>query len=165
MSLRIDSETPPESIERIKSFLHSQYSGVLATVDSDNNPHAAAIYFSLEDDFSIVFATKNETRKYKNIQENHRVAFVVYNEQDQATVQITGRADVIDDPDLRQKAINNMFRSSAERSQIELPPAEKIWEGDYVALRLTPNTLRMAVYARPDSGGDDIFESLHFSED
>jgi general stress protein 26 len=164
MTLKIESATSPESAEYIHAFLAQKYSGVLATADGAGTPHAAAIYYMLNDDFSLMFATKHETQKFKNMEENKQVAFVVYDEQEQTTVQITGRVEVMDDEEKLQLILNNMFQSSAERSKAELPPAEKIWAGNYVALKLVPLVVKMAVYARPDSEGDDIFETLLFSE-
>ncbi|MFZ2544947.1 MAG: pyridoxamine 5'-phosphate oxidase family protein [Candidatus Saccharimonadales bacterium] len=163
MSLEIQSTTSPESPELVRNFLREHYSGVLATADSASNPHAATVYFSLQDDFSLLFGTKTETQKYKNIEENKQVAFVVYDEKEQTTIQITGHVEVIEDEDLRQKVINSMFMSSAESSARELPPVEKLLAGDYVALRLVPMVIKMAVFARPDSEGDDLYETLLFS--
>lgn len=164
MTPKIESSTSLETADLIRNFLNGHYSGVLATADKAGTPHAAVVYFSLRDDFSIVFSTKRETQKYKNIEANKQVAFVVYNEKEQTTVQITGHAEVIEDEDERQKAINNMFSSSAERSQTEIPPGEKILGGDFIALRLVPMVIKMAIYARPDSEGDDLYETLLFSE-
>lgn len=164
MPLKIESITSPESADVVRKFLNSRYSGVLATADQAGNPYAAAVYYVLQDDFSLLFGTKSETQKYKNIEENKQVAFVVYDEKDEATVQITGRVEVIDDHSARQKIVNNMYSVSSKQSKIKLPPAEKLWAGDYVALRLVPIVIKMAVYARPDSEGDDLYETLLFNE-
>ena len=163
MSLTIESTTSPESATIIRDFLKSRSSGVLATSDSASQPHAAAIYFSLEDDFSIVFATKSETQKYKNMAENPQAAFVVYDEQQQTTVQITGHVEALNDPDKLQTIVNHMFLTSAEQSKREIPPADKLYAGDYRGFRLVPMVIKMAVYARPDSEGDDLYETLLFS--
>jgi len=164
MTLTLESTSSLQSATIIRDFLASHRSGVLATADETKQPHAAVVYFWLEDDFSLLFATKSETQKYKNIQENNQVAFAVYSEEDQTTVQITGRADVIEDAEKRQKITNAMFISSAKSSKTEVPPADKLFAGEYVALRLLPSSIRMAVYARPDSeGDDDLFETLTFS--
>lgn len=164
MSLKIESMTSPESEDLVRNFLNGRYSGVLATADGAGIPHGAVVYYSLQKDFSLLFGTKHETQKYKNIEENKQVAVVVYDEVEQTTVQITGRVEVVEDHAIRQKVINNMFTSSVERSLTVLPPAEKIWGGEYIALRIVPMAIKMAVFARPDSEGDDIFETLLFSE-
>lgn len=164
MSVRIESTTSPESENIVRTFLRSRYSGVLATADGASQPHAAVVYFTLEDDFSLLFGAKSETQKFKNIEENNQVAFVVFDEKEQATVQITGHVEIMHDQNMREKVVNNMFKSSAEQSKHEIPPADKLFAGDYVAMRLIPMVIKMAVYARPDSEGDDLFETLLFSE-
>jgi len=161
---QIQSASSPESEQLIREFLQSHHSGVLATSDMSGNPHAAVVYFSLDDSFNLIFATKTETQKYKNIEQNKQVAFVCYDEQSQTTVDIRGHAEATDNPDLRTQALNNMFASSATVSQRELPPAEKLFAGEYVAVRIVPQVIRMAVYARPDAeSNDELFETITFA--
>ncbi|HEU5121604.1 MAG TPA: pyridoxamine 5'-phosphate oxidase family protein, partial [Candidatus Saccharimonadales bacterium] len=85
------STSSPESEDVIRNFLHAHYSGVLATVDAGGNPHAANVYYTIDDNFYLTFATKTETQKYKNMEENKQVAFVCSDEENQTAVQITGR--------------------------------------------------------------------------
>lgn len=160
--ISIESESSSESAGYIKNFLNDHYSGVLATADSASNPHASVVYFTCKDDFGLHFATKVETQKYKNIEENKQVAFLVYDEKAQTTLQVFGKIEKVTDEETQSAIFKNMFRSSAEASQTELPPAEKLIAGDFVALRLLPQTIKMAVYARPDSEGDDLYETLLF---
>lgn len=164
MPLRIESSTSPESPDLIYNFLNGRYSGVLATADEAANPHAAAIYYTIEKDFSIYFATKKETQKFKNLEVNKQAALVVYDEVQQTTVQVFGHAEVELDHQKKQSVIENIFKSSAERSLETLPPAEKLWAGEYVSVKIIPQVIKMAVYARPDSEGDDLFETLLFGE-
>lgn len=164
MTLRIESTTSPESVELIQKFLASHRSGVLATADKAANPHAAVVYYTFNDDFTLLFSTKSETQKLKNIEENKQVAFAVYDEVAQTVVQISGDTEIVNDEDERQKALNNMFTSSTELSLNVTPPAEKLYAGDYVAVRIFPQVIKMAVYARPDSEGDDLFETVLFSK-
>jgi general stress protein 26 len=161
-TITIESETTSESKDYIKNFLNDHYSGVLATSDAAANPHVAVVYHELEDDFGLLFATKKETQKYKNIAENKQVAYLVYDEQEQTTLQVFGFVEEIDNKDKADHVIKNMYRASAELSQTEIPPADKLIAGDFVALRLIPQTIKMAVYARPTSEGDDLYEQLNF---
>lgn len=164
MTLKIESSTSPESLELIKNFLNGRYSGVLATADAAANPHAAVIYYRIDKDLCVYFGTKRETQKFKNIEENKQVALVVYDEVAQTTLQVFGRVQIIDDHNKKQEVIDNIFQSSAERSMTTLPPIEKLWAGDYIAVKIIPQVMKMAIYARPDSEGDDIFETVLFSE-
>lgn len=165
MPLQIESMSSPESLDVITSFLRTHASGVLVTSDKSANPYGATVYFQFHDDLTITFATKTETQKYKNMNENDQVAFVVYNEEEQVEVQITGHVMLIEDPSQRLQVINNMYIVSPKLSMSTQPPAEKLFAGDYMAMRLVPTVIKMAVYARPDSeGDDDLYETLLLSE-
>lgn len=159
----IQSESSPESKDLIQDFLQAHHSGVLSTSSAAGSPHGAPIYFSVEDDFSLLFATKTETLKYKNIQENKRVAFACYDEAAQTTVQINGYAEDVEDPDVCQVVLSAMYRFSATLSKTELPPIEKLFAGDYVVVRILPETIKMAIFLRPDSEGYDMYETLTFA--
>ncbi len=165
MPLHIESTTTSESTDIIASFLNTHATGVLATSDSAANPHGAVVYFEFHDDLTLTFATKTETQKYKNIDENKQVAFVVYDEKEQTSVQVTGRVELIEDHEQRLATINHMYITSPKLSMSTLPPAEKLIAGDYVALRIIPSVIKMAVYARPDSEEDgDLYETVLLSE-
>lgn len=158
----IQSSSSPESAEQIRNFLQSQHSGVLATSDLAGNPHAAPVYFSLEEDYSLLFATKTETQKYKNIMENDKVAFVCYDEKTQTTAQISGKVKKVEKPDDKQAVLNTIYHLSETISGAELPPIEKLFAGEYVVLQIVPQVIKMATFLRPDSEGEDAFESLIF---
>jgi len=158
----IQSASSPESAGLIRDFLKDHRSGVLATSDKNGNPHAAAIYFSADDEYNLLLATKTETQKYKNIMENNHVAFVCYDEASQTTVQISGHAEKVENPDEKQIAMNAMYRFSEATSKVELPPIEKLYAGDYVVLKLIPQVIKMAIFLRPDSEGEDMYETILF---
>lgn len=162
--LKIESSTTPQSAQLIRDFLVTKHSGVLATADKAATPHAAAVYFSVDEELCLVFATKIETQKYKNIEQNDQVAVVSYDEVSQTSLQLMGRAVIFDDPSMRDEAVNKMHQFSASISKTELPPAEKIYGGEYAVVKIIPAVIKMAIYARPDSQGDDIYETLIFSE-
>jgi len=165
MTLKIESTTSPESVDNVRRFIESRYSGVLATADGAGIPHAAVVYFLLEDDFSLLFGTKTETQKFKNIQENNQASFVIYDEAEQTVVQIMGRVELVDDGEVRQRVVNNMFSASAWRSHREIPPADKLIAGDYAAVKVVPMVIKMTVYARPSSEEEgDLQETILFSE-
>lgn len=160
----IESSTSPESANLIFKFLETQHSGVLATADATSIPHAAVIYFSTDEDLCLRFATKNKTKKYENLEQNANVALACYDEATQTSLQVMGHVEKIESPDETQHVVNGMHQLSATISKTELPPAEKVYAGDYVAFKIVPEVIKMAVYSRPDSQGDDIFETLIFSK-
>lgn len=164
MSLTIESTTSPQSEQLVRDFLQTHYSCTLATASDSLQPHAAVVYFKSQGDLSLLFVTKTATQKYQNILINDLAAIAAYDEKEQLTLQASGRIEIIDDHNKRQEALNNIFTLSAKLSMTEFPPIEKLIAGDYVVLRFIPQTMRLAVYARPDSQGDDLYETLLFSE-
>jgi general stress protein 26 len=164
MSLQIESTSSPRSQDLIKIFLKNQHSGVLATADSVGNPHAAVIYFVLDDDFSILFTTKRETQKCKNIEENNQAALVVYDEPTQTTAQIFGHTEFVNDEKIRDRIIENMGNVSMERSIENIPPVAKLVAGEYVVVRINPTVIKMAEYGFAKPGDENLFETILFSK-
>lgn len=160
---KIQSTSSPESVDLVRDFLQNHHSGVLATADAAANPHAATVYFSVDDNFCLIFATKTETKKYKNMKENKKVAFVCSDEAMQTTIQVDGHIESVTDPDQHQAALNAMYRLSGEISKVELPPIEKLFAGDYVTLRIIPQVIKMGIFMRPDSeSNEEVYETLTF---
>jgi nitroimidazol reductase NimA-like FMN-containing flavoprotein (pyridoxamine 5'-phosphate oxidase superfamily) len=159
----IKSISSPESEKLIRDFLREQQSGVLATADASACPHAATVYFAAEDDFCLVFTTKVETQKYKNMKENNQVAFVCTDEAAQTTVEVSGRSEEVTDPAVRQAALNRMYRFSEAAGKGGLPPIEKLFAGEYVTMRIVPQVMKMGIFVRPDSqSNEEIYETLLF---
>lgn len=164
MVLKIESTSSPSSKDLISIFLKHQTSGVLATADGAANPYAAVIYFLLEDDFTLLFGTKRETQKYKNMEENPQVSLVVYDESTQTTVQITGRVEIIEEEAVIEKVVGNMESISSRNSIENVPPAEKITAGDFVAVRIFPQVIKLAEFGFAKPNSENIFETILFSE-
>lgn len=158
----IASSISKESSQRILSFLKHHPIGTLSTVTPDGDPHGAVIYYSIDDDFIVRFTTKRKTRKFDNLTFRNRGMLVVYEAPSQTTVQVIGVTEEITDNAEAQAEFRNMLESSMETSQAGLPPISKLYAGSYVAMRLKPVQIRMAIFARPDPGGYDMYESIEF---
>lgn len=159
------SPSSPQSVELVHDFLQEHHSGVLATADTASNPHAAVVYFTADDQFCLTFTTKTETQKHKNMEQNNQVSLVCYDEKSQTTVQVSGHVERITDPDQHRKAINKMYWFSETMSQVELPPIEKLYAGDYVSFQLVPQVIKMGIFLRPDSeANEDVYEIITFNE-
>ncbi len=89
-----------EKQELIKNFLGKQKLGIIATLHENGAPEAAAIQVTLADDGNIVFDCFPESRKFKNIYTDKRIALVV-GWEDNITVQIEG--DVVPITDVNEK--------------------------------------------------------------
>lgn len=160
---KIQMASSSETERLISTFLADHYSGVVATADMAANPHAAVVYYLSEPNFTLSFVTKSETQKYKNIEENKQVSFVIYDEKAQTTLQISGHVVAVEEIEEKREAIRNMTNTSITLSEQLLPPAYKLTAGDYMVLRLVPAVMKMAIYARTESD-DDVYETLIFSE-
>jgi general stress protein 26 len=153
-----------ESSERIFNFIKQHPVGVLATVNTDGGPHAAVIYFTIHNDFSITFATKSDTKKHSNLQNNGKTTLVVYDPESQTTVQIIGSAAEMLKARDREAAFKNMMKSSMHTSETGIPPLFKLEAGMFVAYRLQPSRITAAVFARPDPGSyETLYEELDFN--
>ena len=63
----------------LRQILTTQYFAVLNTV-GEGLPHCNLVSFAVTDDLrSLVFATRRDTRKYTNIQENRGISLLVDN--------------------------------------------------------------------------------------
>ncbi len=151
-----------ESVEHIYDFLQSQKTGVLSTVGKHDRPYGAVVYFSIDKEFNVYFTTKRDTRKSENIQHNKHVSFVTFEPVSQTTAQIVGTAEEISDPTEAQDIFRAMLKTAFTTSLSGLPPISKLYAGYYISYRIKPEHINMAVFARPDPGGYDIFESIDF---
>ena len=151
-----------ESNRRIFDFLSKHQAGVLAAVDDHCEPHATVIYFSVHADFDITFTTKIGTKKHDVLDKNNHVMLVVFDQSAQATVQVIGRAEEITDETEFNRAFLSTAMTSLKTSQGGVPPIAKIHAGSYVAYRIIPDEIRMAMYIRPPSGNAGIFETIEF---
>lgn len=164
MSITVQSTSSSETERLMSAFLAEHYSGTVATADSAANPHAAVVYYLPDSDYTLSFVTKEETQKYKNMQENKQVAFVIYDEKAQTTLQITGHVRIVEDSEQKRDTIRNMTNSSLTLSEKLLPPAYKLDAGEYVVLQLIPQVMKLAIYARTDDE-EDLYEELILSSD
>lgn len=153
------SAKPSEKNRRILHFLKQHKTGVLATVDPNGMPNTAVIYYAIDDDFVVTFLTKTGTKKHDNLSHITYATLLVYDEANQITAQVIGRAHEM--PTAAQGAFENAIKASVETSESGIPPISKLIAGDYVAYQLKPVSVRMAVYSRPDPGDyETIFETI-----
>lgn len=73
----------------IRDFIGKHEIAVISTVTPEGNPEAAVIEFGDTDELELIFDTLTTYRKYKNLQHNNQVAFVIGWDED-ITVQYEG---------------------------------------------------------------------------
>jgi len=85
--------------QRRAFLLHGTRTGVLATVRQDGRPHAAPVWFTLDDD-DVIFTTGAKTVKGRNLRRTAVASFVVDDGRPPFSfVTIEGRVEISEEPD------------------------------------------------------------------
>lgn len=150
---------------RIHDYLSNNPLGVLSTIGGDGRPYGSVVYFTIDQRFHLAFITKSGTRKYDSLLAHPQVMLTVYEAASQTTVTISGQVEEVKNVEMIAKISGQIVDTSMKTSSGNVPPITKLEAGDYVAFRLIPEQIRMAVYSRPDSGtSTDLFELLEGDE-
>jgi uncharacterized pyridoxamine 5'-phosphate oxidase family protein len=64
------------NLQEVFRFMDSERYGVLTTATNSGQPEAALVGFAVTPDLEVIFDTVRSSRKYPNLKENPRVAFV-----------------------------------------------------------------------------------------
>ena len=99
-------------------FLRESITAVVATSTTDGNPHAAVIYFYVDDDFNFYFLTAHNTRKYENLMQNPKISLTVGFGPPYITIQGRGKAELLE---------NNSDEESAAIVKID----KRLYSKDY----------------------------------
>jgi len=150
-----------ERQRRIYNFLSNNRTGVLTTVDPNGEPHGTVIYYTIDDRFNVSFLTKTGTKKYDNLTKKNHTVLVVFESSSQTVAQIIGKANEIKDSYAVNEVAADVFKTSLSHSESGLPPLIKLEAGEYTAFTIEPDQIRMATFAKPDSGDyEKVFESI-----
>ena len=131
-----------------RDFMKSHPMGVISTSSSDGEPWGAAVYYYTDEDFNIYFVTRAETKKYANIQENMKAALTVADGPAQTTVQAAGNLSVVPAEDYMSIMFEKLDGIRPETDGNWAPPLQKIHAGNFIPLKLTPNSMQYANYAQ-----------------
>lgn len=124
------------------SFLMINKFAVLST-SSSSQPHAAAMYYHIDNEFNFYFLMKNSTLKYHNIEDNSKAAVTVYDVQTFKEVQARGTCKTLPREDL-SKHLDYFLDKMKELNQDWTPPALKMAGEEIVVVKMTPHWLRFA---------------------
>lgn len=152
--------------ERIYAFIMNHPIAVLATVDPNNNPHGSVIYYTNDENHNILFITKERTKKHDNLSHNTHAMLVVYDQEDEAVLQISGVAEVVPEGYDSQIDFAAVLSSSMQTSGYPFSPISKLAAGAYVVYKLTPVQMRLTMYTYPNHGvivleGDELHGARH----
>jgi uncharacterized pyridoxamine 5'-phosphate oxidase family protein len=83
------------NLQEVFRFMDSEKYGVLTTATNSGQPEAALVGFAVTPDLEVIFDTVRSSRKYPNLKENPRVAFVA-GCTTEITVQYEGEAEELE---------------------------------------------------------------------
>ncbi len=106
----------------IKSFLAKNQLCVISTIDAEGFPNSAAMSFSESDDLEIIFFTLDDTKKFKNIQNNQKVAVTVgWSFEDFITAQYQGIASQVNINDSLEYVTRHLEKNPFSKNFINNP--------------------------------------------
>jgi uncharacterized pyridoxamine 5'-phosphate oxidase family protein len=126
----------------VLKYLQTQRCGVIATATLDGRPEAALMDIAATGEGDIIFETTSATRKFENLRDNPRVAFVVGcgNEQ---TLQIDGIVDALLESELAR--LRDFYLSVFPQKA-----SHPNWPGNHY-FRVRPHWMRFSDYHMPRS--------------
>lgn len=69
-------------------FLSAHRAATLATVATKNIPDAATVFYIVDEDLTIYFMARIESRKFRNLEKQHVVSMVISDEKTMETIQL-----------------------------------------------------------------------------
>ena len=145
--------------KRIYNFLIQNPVAVLSSVTLGGDVHGVVIFYAVKNDFSLIFMTRVNTRKYNNISHNNNVGLTVYDPKSQTTAQICGTVTQTDT--VVDSAASRVLESTSQTDTSGLAPISKQQKYKSVSLTIHPSQIHMAYFANTESGEyDNILESV-----
>lgn len=131
----------------VTDFLKANHVAVLATANGQlATPHAAAVFYATDSHMNLYFLTKEQTAKSQNIQSNPQVALVIFDTPMLKTAQITGKAMVVQDDDMMQRALELMNKFAERLADSKATPLSKLDAGGYILYKVVPQSIRLWDY-------------------
>lgn len=108
-----------EKRELVQEFFESQMFAVVSSV-WQGMPQSAVVAFTELEDFTIVFGTKNFTRKFRNIELNKNVSLVI-GWDEAVTIQLEGIAELLDGEERARYQKKHLQKHPGSERYAELP--------------------------------------------
>src|SRR3989338_3166814 len=149
--------------DKIASFLGLQKSrlGVVSTISEENKPESAFVYYTFDEKLNIYFATRDGSRKYKNILKNKNVAFAMATENPPQTLQLEGVASVYDNLD-EQRYMFQELVGLASLKHISSPISQQTKSGGLQFIKISPTWIRFGNFEVRKH--DDIFQEVTLTD-
>ena len=137
--------------------------GVISTVSESGKPESATVYYVCGEALDIFFVTRSESRKYKNLQKNPNVSFVITSEHPPKTIQLEGTVSEVMDPN-EQITYYDKLMAKATGSN-PMPPVSQIVAGELVFMKISILWARFGDFEIMKEGDKFIETNLKFSND
>lgn len=152
-----------EKAQKAWEFLKENRLAALATVSSEENaPQASLIYYITDESFHIYIVIAKESRKFKNISQNNKVALVVGQEMKPLELQLNGVAKVVEDEDKKHQLSSQYLEIANSNTKTpNWPPVINLSTNDgYIFMEITATNFKFS-----DFSGIDSFISEGTSKD
>lgn len=118
----------------VRALLDGKNFATVATLNPDGSPQTSVVWIGVRDD-AVVFSTRGELRKTRNLQRDPRIGLTVFDlANPYRTVNISGVAELIEDPD------RTLPRELSQKYLGEDPPPESPDVVRFV-VRITPQKI------------------------
>ena len=142
---------------KVKAYIDKNPIATLGTVNSDTTPSGAVVYVCTDLKRPVVyFVTKQQTKKYQNLRERHRVSLTIVNPSENSTLQAGGRAFDVEDTLTIDKVMETIAHEHVSAKDW-LPPIAKLRAGAYVIVGVELAYARLAHFQGMVIGDEHIF--------
>ena len=136
-----------EILRQAYYFLNKQPAAVLATLNQDKSPHLTVVYFHVDEDMSVSFLTKSDTRKSKNIKKRKKATLLAYDSKSQQSITISGKAQEIDSIPAGTKLFTETMQTALRTSEGgKMPLSQLLSAGHYALFKITPQQIEFSSY-------------------
>ncbi|HEX4104276.1 MAG TPA: pyridoxamine 5'-phosphate oxidase family protein [Candidatus Paceibacterota bacterium] len=119
-------------------FLKDNVVMAVATAGKSGEPQVAAVYYTMDDDFTFYFLTSRESKKAENIGSNKNVAFTAWGERGIVMVQGNGHAELV--PDKQEGIVLRISKKLRAMEPYHWPLLE-VLNKDYISVKVVPRWL------------------------
>lgn len=121
--------------------------GVLSTVNQDNKPESAIVYYTHDTNLNIYFVTRAASRKYRNSVANPNTCFVISTESPAKTLQLSGTLDIVSDPHEQEELFPKLIKKATEKNVT--PPISKMDKSEILFVKISTKWVRLTDFSDP----------------
>ena len=152
-------ETNKKIVDELNSI--NQPLGTLSTISGDRS-QSASVYYVHDDKCNLYFITRSASRKYKNLETNKNVSFVITSENPPHTIQIEGTAERVTDAHEESEYFTKLVSLASSRASI--PPVAQMPTSETVFMKITPNWIRFGNFDSSITATEAVREGENFVE-